>query len=632
MLVLCLARPDFQDMRAAWTGEIITLEPLTGAESDQLIESLLGEEQIDGATRSRVQEVAEGNPLFVEQLLAMIADGAPPDEVPATIQALLAARLDGLPDEEREIVERASVIGLDFAWEALGELAPDGRRPAGAELSALVRKELIRPHEAIDDTFRFRHMLIRDAAYERIPKAGRADLHERFAGWLEGRGEEFEEIIGYHLEQAYRLLADLGVDSERSRRLASRGAAHLGASGERAYARGDLSAAGDLLDRATRLLPDDDLDRLRLLPMLGRALTDRGEWDRAKELLQEAIETGEPMVAADASVANLYLWLHSDPQASHAAMRLQLEEAIRVFESTADLAGLANGLSLAGQMRYWRGDAEGAMADLEQAASYAREAGDRTLEAEILRSVLTVARSGPMPATTIATLVEDLRRRVPGSRRFEMSALANLAFIAAMRDDPDRARALIAEADLLASELRTPPLALIAADVELLAGDAPEAERLLRGLLGALERIGDFGHYVSLVSPFVDALVLQGRGDEARRAVELAARYTIDDDIDAQSGVRCAQVALLLLDGDLVAAEQRAREGVAIAARSDFTTDRIKALSALAEVLRATDRLGEARGVLEEAMRLAEEKESVAHERILRAKLTELTAQPPATA
>ena len=438
LLLLCLARPDLLDSRAAWGGDAITLEPLTGEESDELIESLLGSAMLDGATRTRIREVAEGNPLFVEQLLAMVADGDAPDEVPATIQALLAARLDGLPEEEREIVERASIIGLDFEWEALGELT-DGRRPPGARLAALVRKELIRPHEAIEDTFRFRHMLIRDAAYDRVPKAQRADLHERFAGWLDGRDEEFEEIVGYHLERAHACLVELGPETDRSRALATRAGGHLARSGRRAYHRGDLSGAADLLGRAVTLLSDDDPDRLPLLPMLGRALTDRGEWERAKALLVEAIEQGkargELAIAADASVADLYLWLHMDPQASHAAMRPPLEEAISVFESTGDMAGLANALYLAGQMRFWRGDAEGAIAELERAADHARESGDRTLEAEILRSVLTAARNGSMPAEAMVELVAEVMRRVPGSRRLEVGALATRAEVSAMQGD-----------------------------------------------------------------------------------------------------------------------------------------------------------------------------------------------------
>jgi hypothetical protein len=168
--------------------------------------------------------------------------------------------------------------------------------------------------------------------------------------------------------------------------------------------------------------------------------------------------------------------------------------------------------------------------------------------------------------------------------------------------------------------------------VALLAGDAREAERLLRAELEALEQIGDWGHYVSVVPPFVDALVLQGRGEESRRAVELAARYAIEDDMDAQIGLCCSQVAVLVLEGDLVTAEERARNGVAISARSDFTTARIRALSALADVLRVTDRPREARGVLEEAIALAEQKGSIAHVRVLGATLAQLAAQPPATA
>ena len=636
LLLLCLARPDLLDSRAAWGGDAITLEPLTVDESDELIESLLGSAMLDGATRTRIRDVAEGNPLFVEQLLAMLADGAASEQVPVTIQALLAARLDTLPQEEREIVERASIIGLDFEWEALGELAPDRRRPPGARLAALVRKELIRPHEAIDDTFRFRHMLIRDAAYERVPKGVRADLHERFATWLDGRDEEFEEIVGYHLEQAHAYLVELGPETGRSRELASRAGRQLARSGKRAYERGDLAAAADLLGRAVMLLPARDSDRLPLLPMLGRALTDNGEWERARALLAEAMEQGrqrgELAIAADASVADLYLWLHSDPQANHAAMRPTLEEAIRVFESTDDLGGLANALYLLGQMRFWGGDAQDAIADLDRAAGHAREAGDSTLEAEILRSMLTAARHGPTPVAAIADLVDDLRRRAPGRRRLEMTALMTRAYVAAMCDDFDTARALVAESDVLASELGTPALAPVAADVALLAGDGNEAERLLRAELEELERIGDWGHYASVVPQFVDALVLQGRGKESRRAVELATQHAIEDDMDAQIGLCCSQVALLLLDTDLVAAEERAREGVTISARSDFTPARIRALTALADVLRSTDRPREARGVLEEAVALAEQKGSVAHVRILRATLDELAAHPPATA
>ena len=221
LLLVRLARPELTDARPGRSrhprAETLTLAPLSEAESAELIDALLGQIELDPDVRRRVTDAAEGNPLFVEQLLAMLAEGGGDNaEVPPTIQALLAARLDSLPAEERDVLERASVIGLEFEWEALGELASDPRRPAGSLLAALVRKELVRPHEAIEDTFRFRHILIRDAAYQRISKELRSQLHERFAKRLDGRSEEFHELVGYHLKQAHRYLSGLGRPSTRA--------------------------------------------------------------------------------------------------------------------------------------------------------------------------------------------------------------------------------------------------------------------------------------------------------------------------------------------------------------------------------------------------------------------------------
>ena len=184
---------------------------------------------------------------------------------------------------------------------------------------------------------------------------------------------------------------------------------------------------------------------------------------------------------------------------------------------------------------------------------------------------------------------------------------------------------LLADADRLARELKVSALAPIAAEIALLAGDAAEAERWLLAELETLEEIGDWGHYVSIVPPYVEALVMQGRGTEARGAVEVAARWAIDDDMDGQIGLHSSEAALLLLDGEVVAAEERARAGVRIAAGTDYTRARIRMLSTLADVLGEAGRPDEAREVIEEAIVLAEEKESVAHERILRAKLDEVS-------
>ncbi|MGH2995389.1 MAG: AAA family ATPase [Gaiellaceae bacterium] len=632
LLLLCLARPELFDERPAWgagrpNAETLTLEPLAESEADELIASLVGGLQLEEGARARIRQVAEGNPLFVEQLLAMRAEGWEPEHVPPTIHALLAARLDALPDDERGLLERASVVGLEFEWEALGQLAPDGRRPPGAQLAALVRKELIRPHEAIEDTFRFRHILIRDAAYERIPKELRSDLHERFAGWLDGRGEEFDEIVGYHLEQAYRCLAELGPLADRGRMLAERAAEHLATSGRRAFVRGDMPAAANLLERAAALLASHDARRLSLLPSLARALIEGGEWERARGVLTGAVESGkaagERGLTADAAVALAYLRLHTDPETSHERVARELQDAMRAFEELDDEAGLARALTLAAMTRFWRGDVAAAMQDLEQAARYAKAAGDRAQELESLRYVLGAALFGPAPVSSALELVDDVHRRTKGNRRLEVAVLATRAHLEAMRGRIDAARDLIAQAQSLAEELGLETILAVwvlrsAGEIELLAGDPTAAESALRAACERLERAGDWGHFASVAPILADALYALGRGDDAKATIELATRWTLGDDLDAQIGLRRVR-ARLLARGDFEEAERLAREATELAARTDFLDAHAKALADLAEVLRLAGRPEESAAAVEEAIRLYEEKGNVAAARALAA-------------
>jgi class 3 adenylate cyclase len=230
LLLLCSARPDLFERRPAWAtpkpnAGMVTLEPLPEEQAQTLVDEL-GE--LSTEAKGRIVEAAEGNPLFVEQLVAMQAEsGNGHLEVPPSLQALLAARIDLLEDDERAVIERASVEGRLFHRGSVQELVPDEVRPdVGGHLLTLVRKEFVRPDRSQlpgDDGFRFGHILIRDAAYDSIPKRLRAELHERFAGWLERRmGEETpDEIVGYHLEQAYRYGAELGAhDAELGNRAA----------------------------------------------------------------------------------------------------------------------------------------------------------------------------------------------------------------------------------------------------------------------------------------------------------------------------------------------------------------------------------------------------------------------------
>ena len=307
ILLLCVARPDLLESRPSWAAPrpnatVVSLQPLSEQASRKLVERLLGRDA------DRVIEAAEGNPLFVEQLVAMRTEDGGEVAVPPTLQALLAARIDRLEPDERAAVERAAVEGRSFHRGAVAELLPPPvRKMLGAALVALVRKDFIRPDRSEfpgDDGFRFGHLLIRDAAYDSVPKSLRAELHERYADWLEGktgkRLAEFEEILGYHLEQACRYQGELGSADGA---LAARAGAHLAAAGRRAFARGDMPAATNLLERAATL-PAREGGYL-LLGDLGMALAEGGDLEHATQVLEKAIEQARAGLYPEASVAEI---------------------------------------------------------------------------------------------------------------------------------------------------------------------------------------------------------------------------------------------------------------------------------------------------------------------------------------
>jgi class 3 adenylate cyclase len=287
-LIICLGRPEVLDAHPDWGdpayATTLLLEPLSDPDCRHMITTLLGATRLDDKTRMQITDAAEGNPFFVEQLVANLAD-AGTVAVPPTIQALLAARLDSLDPDERDALERGSVEGKAFHGGALAELTPAPSRSRLDELlNQLIDKGFIRPDRAVfadEPGYRFRHQLLRDAAYESLPKERRADLHERFATWLEvkaaGRAGEHEEILGYHLEQSYRNRVDVGPADEPTRAIGERAASRLGTAGLRAHARGDMPAAASLLSRAVDLLPGDSEERSRLWPRLLEARFEIGE-------------------------------------------------------------------------------------------------------------------------------------------------------------------------------------------------------------------------------------------------------------------------------------------------------------------------------------------------------------------
>jgi class 3 adenylate cyclase len=318
ILVVATARTDLLEVRPEFARDLdratrMELEPLSGAESTALIGHLIGDSGVAADLSDRVYTGAEGNPLFIEELVRMLVDERHIEKddagrssvrelstvsVPRTLHALLAARLDRLDPTERAVVEGAAVVGRSFGAGAVSELSRGGdRAEVDRHLSSLVRKQLVRPDGgrfAGEETFSFKHILLRDVAYQGTLKGLRSDLHARFADWLERtageRASEYEEILGYHLERAYRNLSELGPVDERGRGLATRAAARLGSSGGRALARGDIRPAVNLLERAVSLLNDDDPARGDLTVKLGIALAEAGQVSRAGELLHDRIE------------------------------------------------------------------------------------------------------------------------------------------------------------------------------------------------------------------------------------------------------------------------------------------------------------------------------------------------------
>jgi tetratricopeptide (TPR) repeat protein len=622
LLLLCAARPDLLDVRPTWGGsssaENLTLEPLSAAESQELIEELVDGGRLATTVRARINEVADGNPLFVEQLLAMILEGGDPADVPPTIQALLAARLDSLPAEEREILERASVVGLEFEWDALGAMAADGARPGGAHLSALVRKEFVSPHEVIEDAFRFRHMLIRDAAYDRIAKERRSRLHEAFARWLDGRGEEFDEVVGYHLEQAYHSLAALGQPGERGRALAEEAAARLVASGSRADARADARAAVNLLERATSLLQPDDPRRLALLPKLGRALRDQGHLDRADEVLTEAVERAaaadEAAVSADALVARADLRFHRPAQTGVGRQDVldAIAAAIPVFEEMDDAGALARALVLRGKLRFWGGEAEAALPDLARGGEVARAAGIRNTEAESIQFACAAMRVGPTPVPEALRRLDEIGSRTVRNARLEEAILLARAELVAAQGRFDVARALAAEALRLAEDhgLDSSHAHQVLGNAAMLAGDPATGEREYRIACDHYEAVGELSFLASAAVRLAEVVYQQGRYDEVLALTDRWRPELLTDpgDADAHAGWRRMRANALARVGELAEAERLAREAVAIASASDVLDLRAETLADLGEVLHLAGRVEESRTAVEEAIALYDEK------------------------
>ena len=602
LICLCTARPDLFEVRPTWTAPttnstVLALDALSEADSKTLAEQL---GDLPQGMRERIVEVAEGNPLFIEQLVAMRVESEDDEfEVPPTLQALLAARIDRLDDLERAVVERGSVEGRLFHRGAVAALLPEPERPAvGAHLMSLVRKELIRPDRATlpgDDGFRFAHILIRDAAYEAIPKRRRAKLHELYADWLVSRlgGDAPDEIVGYHLEQAYRYGAELGAPDSA---LGVRASERLAAAARAARIRGDVLAQVNLWDRAADLVAGG-ASRPLLLVRFGWALEEAGQLARARAVVEEAVVLARGAGDGQAEwlgwIALAYIRCRQEPEGASEDMLREAEAAIVAGEAARNHEVLAKGWQLAANAHMVGGRMGEYARALDRALPHARRAGDLPLEARLVLYKAPYFIWGPGSVEDGLHHVDDALEslgHVPGVREFALHVRAHMRARLGEFDDAfedvGEYRRRVRE---LGQEMEYANTSDCVWDVCLWAGDWERGEEALREgheLAERMENKGLLSHVALLLG---DCVFRQGKVDEAERLSEIGEERTLEDDLPEMVQWLTLRARVRAARGDLGSSERLARRAVELITVDEFPELAAEARLALAEALRLAD-------------------------------------------
>ena len=631
ILLLCMARPELLERRGGWSG-VTRLQPLSPEEAGLLMEARIGEQELGADVRERILGAAGGNPLFVEEMAAMVqaSDGSEL-EVPPTLQALLTARLDQLDRPERSVLERGAVEGEVFHHGVVQALTPEESRLT-AQLTALVRKELIRPDQPLfagEDAFRFRHLLMRDAAYEGLPKGERAELHEQFADWLAEHGVELvelDELLGYHLEQSYGYRQELGQPDERARALAARAGDRLQAAGRRAIERQDFWAGLALLERAADLLPDERRDgRFEVELSWSRFQTGQG----AEAVLSGLAEAAERAAAVGNRVAELglrldrasYELVFEPTEGAAERLRELLDEALPVLQASGDEWGLA----MACGTLVLAAEVQGSLADMasaaERAVEHARRADYHLLinwgETQLVYAQL----AGP-------TAVEECLRWLDEHPELERrSVLPQRDRLLAMLGRFDEARRLLAEAADRAAELGVVRfqtyLAVRRFEVAMLEDDPVRAEMAARETLERAETTAEFGNFMWFCCNLAQALLELGRDDEAEQWLDRARESTPSEEPLPQMLSRRVRGKLLARRGEFEEGERLAREAVALGEETDMLNAQAGALIDLAEVLALAGQ--DARAELDQALALYDRKGNLVMAERTRSRLAELT-------
>jgi class 3 adenylate cyclase/tetratricopeptide (TPR) repeat protein len=617
ILLIAMARPELLEKRPAWGGgkrwvTTISLEPLSEVESEELAASLLGRADLPAELRHQISAAAEGNPLFVEELLGkLIDDGflvasgdgwtAAGDlgtlTIPSSIWALLAARLDGLSGEERAVLGRAAVEGKTFHRGAVTELSPEPTRGEVRDrLTSLMRMELVRPDQASfagDEAYRFRHLLIRDAAYQALAKQTRSELHERFATWLERvaaeRVAEYEEIIGYHLELAYRYRVELGPPDAHAGELARRAGTLLAEAGLRARRRGDVPATVDLLGRAVELLPQETARERRLLVWLAWTLYDHGEALRSESVLLRAVAqadaAGDEGAAALAALT-LVTVRNSTRSTEASEMLRECERLGRILERTGDVAGARLAEAWAAFALFAMGHAEEAAA--RAGALLASGPSDEPWYEEAAANRGGALVWGPTP---IDEAIGAIRAQVTlrAGLGYPGGSDRGIAMLEALHGRFAEARDALARAQSHLEELGNQALLTWCRATEgEIAHLAGELDAALQAKVEAYETMTASGDraFASTLAVEVGAIFLDlGEAEKAWPYATTALETSSLDDVSSQAGGRGIQARVLSLRGEHEAAEALARQAESMMATTDYLRPHGDSLRHLAHVL-----------------------------------------------
>ena len=636
LVLVCIARPELLEQRPAWSagaaGAVsIDLMPLAEGPATALLDALAGDQQISPLTRARLLETAAGNPLYLEQLAVSLSEQAGSEiqpVLPPTIQALLAARLQRLGPGASSVLAHAAIIGKDFGARAVRELLPlEARGPLTGNLQTLVSKGLVQhgpPDRSPEDEYSFHHILVQQAAYRAIPKLLRAELHHRYADWLEyvawEPATQRAEILGYHLEQSIRYLNELRPAEAESSPLPSRAAAHLETAGQAAHDRGDALATVNLLDRAAALLRDDDLALARIYTSLGTALTEAGQLEKARTTLDHAqriaADGGDAGQGAHARVQALLLGLKVDPNGAAIEITRALPELHRKFDRSRDELGLCRTLRLQAALQWIHARSATAEEAWQQAAEYARRVNDRRQLTEILGWLASAALWGPTPASEGIRRCEDYLDEIGSHPSGRAVILHHLAGLHAMQDDVATAHATLGRAKTLLDTLGPTMTAAItqpAAFVAMLTGDPATAETYLRLEYEALDRMGERDILATTAALLARAIAAQGRSryDEAARLITISREAGAAEDPPTQIIGQGLSARILADRCHPVEAEELARSAVALAARTDLLSVHADSLLDLTDVLATAGRVPEARAAAAQALVLYKRKGSL---------------------